>query len=111
MYQDDALTQRYLVTSSQTAFEIEYLLELSSLVDYCSANFEGLAKSYNRLHNAKLQTDLMQRRVELCRKRMTEGYFLYAYLEVGQHYEIPNYQIICGNLNNTILIQQEKLHH
>ena len=61
---------------------------------------------YNRLHNARLNTDLMLRRIELCRKRMTEAWFLYTYLELGQRYGIKNYQIIVENLDNTIL-----LHH
>ena len=72
VYYDDALIQRYLVTYTHTVFTIEYLFELSSLLDYYSAILEGLAKSYNQLHNEMLHTDLIQRRVVLYKKRMTE---------------------------------------
>ena len=62
IYYDNALKQRVLVTSSQSGFDVDYLVELTSFVETCSANFEGLAKCYNRLHNRKLPMDMMKRR-------------------------------------------------
>ena len=83
-----------------------YLIELAATIELCSVNFEGMSSVYNRTHNRRLPSDLMPRRLELCRKRMTEAYFLYIYLEFGQRYCIPNCQIIEGNLDNTIIKKQ-----
>ena len=49
---------------------------------------------------------MMPKRIELCRKRMTEAYFLFVYLEIGQWYCIPNYQVIEGKLDETIIRKQ-----
>ena len=51
----------------------------------------------------KLPTDVMDRRVELYPDTMNNAYFLYCYLEIGQRYQIKNYQIIRDDLNSTIL--------
>ena len=47
IYYNDAL-QKKIVVSAQTAFDVDYLYELTNLVEQCSANFEALAKVYNR---------------------------------------------------------------
>ena len=107
VFQNDVLKNDVLVTSTQTAFELDYLVELAATIEICSVNFEGMSEVYNRTHNRKLPSDLMLKRVELCRKRMTEAYFLYTYLELGQRYGISNYQVIDGNLDTTILKNQE----
>ena len=44
VFEADALKNKVLVISSQTAFEIEYLVEISYTVEINSDNFEGLAK-------------------------------------------------------------------
>ena len=106
IYQNDALRNAVLISSSQTAFELSYLIELAAAIEVCSANFEGMSTVYNRIHNRKLPSDLMPRRLELCRKRMTDAYMLYVYLELGQRYCIPNYQVIEGNLDSTIVRRQ-----
>ena len=106
VYQNEVLKGDYLVTSPQSAFEVSYLLELAAAVELCSVNFEGMSSVYNRLHNSKLPSDTMPRRIELCRKRMTEAYFLFIYLELGQRYCIPNYQVIEDNLDDTIIKKQ-----
>ena len=87
--------------------DVDYLFELINLVEQCSANFEALAKVYNRQHNMKLPTGVMGRRDELYRKRMTEAYILYAYLELGSRYCVPNYQVIESDLDSAILNLQE----
>ena len=38
---------------------------------YLQACFEGIAKKFNRLNNRQLPTATMDRRVEVCRKRIT----------------------------------------
>ena len=106
VYENDALRNDVLFSSSRTGFEIAYLIELAATIETCSANFEGLSTVYNRLHNRKLPTDLMPRRVELYRQRMTDGYMLFIYLELGQRYCVPNFQIIEGNLDSTIILRQ-----
>ena len=106
IYQNDFLKSDIIVSSPQTAFELAYLVEIAALVEVCSANFEGLSTTYNRIHNRKLPADMMPKRTELCRKRMTDAYMLYIYIELGQRYCIPNYQIIEGNLDSTILRKQ-----
>ena len=40
---------------------------------------------------------------------MTERWFLFAYLEIGQCYGIQNCQVIIENLDNTILVHQEQI--
>ena len=104
----EALENKYLIESSQSAFELEYLIEVSASIEINSANFEGLTKQYNRQHNGKLPYDLMKRRIELNRKRLSEAYFLFAYLELGQRYKIPRYYIIEKDLDQTILKHKEK---
>lgn len=106
VYQDDFLKNDILISSPQTAFELSYLVEIAASVEVCSVNFEGMSKVYNRIHNRKLPADLMPKRTELCRKRMTDAYILFIYLELGQRYCIPNYQVIEGNLDSTILSKQ-----
>ena len=106
VYENDALRNDVLFSSSRTGFEIAYLIELAATIETCSANFEGLSTVYNRLHNRKLPTDMMPRRVELYRQRLTDGYMLFIYLELGQRYCVPNFQIIEGNLDSTIILRQ-----
>ena len=49
VFEADALKNKVLVISSQTDFEIEYLVEISYTVEMNSDNFEGLAKLYNQI--------------------------------------------------------------
>ena len=48
IFEDDALRNKVLITSAQTGFEIDYLVEISASVEINSDAFEGLAKVYNR---------------------------------------------------------------
>ena len=70
--EDDALRNQVLITSAQTGFEIEYLVEICASVEINSDAFafEGLAKVYNRLHNNKLPTATADRRIEVKPHRM-----------------------------------------
>ena len=94
VYENDALKKEILVVSPQSAFQIEYLIELAASIEINNDNFEGLAKVYNRLHNRRLPSDTATKRQDLNRKRMTEAYFLYIYLELAQRYKVKNYQVI-----------------
>ena len=103
VYESDCLKNQILVTSSQTAFEIDYLLEITNSIEINSDNFEGLAKLYNRMHNHRLPTATSAKREDLCRKRMTDAYFTYVYLEFAQRYNIKNYQVVDEDIDTTIL--------
>ena len=109
IYEDDALKNDILVVSSQSAFHIEYLVEIVGQVNISSATFEGIAKQYNRFHQMKLPFDVMDRRVELTKDILNNAYFLFIYLEVGQRYGIANYQIIRNNLDTAILENKGEL--
>ena len=103
VFEADALKNKVLVISSQTAFEIEYLVEISYTVEMNSDNFEGLAKLYNQMHNHRLPTATSAKREDLCRKRMTDAYMTYVYQEFAQRYGIRNYQVVDANIDDTIL--------
>ena len=100
-YHKLALKNEYLVTSSQTAFSVKYLWDCLLQKVFSNASFESLAKIYNNLHFVNLPYDVMMRRVEVNRKRITEATFLFAYLELGQRYGVP--PVISGGIDQTIL--------
>ena len=111
IFEDDALRNKVLITSAQTGFEIDYLVEISASVEINSDAFEGLAKVYNRLHSNRLPTSTADRRIEVHRKRLTDAYFLFIYLELSQRYGVENYQIIeNSDLDQTILNHLQQLH-
>ena len=103
IYDDDALKNEILIVSSQTAFHINLLVEIVGQVNVSSATFEGIAKQYNRFHQMKLPYDVQDRRAELTKDIVNNAYFLFCYLEIGQRYGIPNYQVIKNDLDNAIL--------
>jgi hypothetical protein len=90
IYEGDALKQDLLVVSNQTAFSIDYLLEIVGKVDIFRGKFEAMAKQYNRFHLMKLPFDVMYRGVELNTDLLNNAYFLFCYLEIGQCYSIQN---------------------
>ena len=100
-YDKLALKNEYLVTSSQTAFSVAYLWDSLLQIIFSNASFESLAKIYNNLHFVTLPMDVMLRRVEIHRKRISEAVFLFAYLELGQRYGLS--PIISGGIDETIL--------
>ena len=109
IYEDDALRNDILVVSNQTAFAIDFLVETVGRVDISSATFEGLAKEYNRFHQMKLPFDVMDRRILLNEDVLNNAYMLFIYLEIGQRYSIPNYQIIRNTLDSAILEKKGEL--
>ena len=78
IYDNDCLKNDILLVSKQTAFTIEYLIELVSLVNLSSETFEAASKRFNRFHFMKLPTDVMDKRVELSPDTVNKAYFLYA---------------------------------
>ena len=105
-YAEFALKNKYLVTSSQTAFAVDYLWDCLLQIVFSNATFESLANVYNNLHFVNLPMDVMLRRVEVHRKRIAEAIFLFAYLELGQRYGCS--PIVSGGIDKTIL--QNRIH-
>ena len=68
---DDALKNDVLVTSSQTGFDVDYLVEFVSRVQISSTTFEGASKEFNRFHNMTLPFDVLNMRTELHRQRIS----------------------------------------
>lgn len=100
-YEKYVLKNKYLVTSNQSAFSVDYLWDCLLQKVFSNATFESLAKIYNNLHFTNLPKDVMLRRVEAHRKRIADAVFLFAYLELGQRYGISS--VISGGIDETIL--------
>ena len=100
-YEKLALKNEYLVTSSQTAFSVEYLYDCVLQILHSNASFESLSKIYSDFHFKNVPTDVMPRRVEAHRKRLSDAIMTYLFLEIGQRYGIP--PIIRGGIDQTIL--------
>ena len=100
---DDALQNPVLVTSSQTGFDLDYLVELVGRVHISSTTFEGAAKEFNRFHNMNLPFDVLEMRTEIFRQRVSEAYYLFTYIEYCQRYNVKDYQIIRSTLDEAIL--------
>ena len=73
------------MTSSETAFSIDFLYEVSLHFLHANATFMALADVYNQFHNFTRQN--ISRR-DLCHKRLASGFFLYAFLEMSSRYNI-----------------------
>ena len=63
----------------------------------------GLSKLCKRMHNHILLTVTAQKREDLYRKRMADGYFVFIYLELAQRYGVTNWQVVESNIDETIL--------
>ena len=91
----------YLVTSSETAFSLDFCLEMTLHCVHNNATFQGLENVYNQLHNYNRQNIT---RVNLNRKRLATAFFLYSFLEFTTRNGILH-EFSCGDswLDNTIL--------
>ena len=65
IFEQDCLRQNILITSNQTAFEVQYLYEVALDVHFSNSNFESLCEKYNNLHFSNLPHDVLQRRQDL----------------------------------------------
>ena len=110
IFDDDVLQREVLVTSFQTGFDIEYLNELSHRVQRQNVTFESEAEVFNDYHIGMLPFDVLQKRQKVDRRRITEAYFLFIYLDSAQRHGIEDWQILYnGDLDETILMQKGKL--
>ena len=81
IYDDEVLKNKVLVISSQSAFEIDYLVDIVSDLELFAAGVEACAKKFNRYHNFNLPHDTLEKRALLCKKQVFNAYFLFTYLE------------------------------
>ena len=81
---DNILQNKYLITSNQTAFAIDYLWDITLQILFMRATFEGLGNVYNNLHNTNLPLDTLLKRESLVRKRIAEAFYLFAFIELGK---------------------------
>ena len=109
IYDTDCLKNEFLVTSNQTAFEISYLIEVVADIYLLQGCFESIAKKYNRLNNRHLPSATQERRMEIYRKTLTSGFFLFAFLEYGQRYGVPRWQRIVGSVEETVMEMKDDL--
>ena len=105
---ENGLKGEFLVTSSQTAFAIDYLWDLTLQVLFTRATFEGLGNIYNNLHFTNLPYDTLQKRETVICKRIAEAFYLYSYVELGQRYNIE--MTIPGTLEESILENKSIFH-
>ena len=69
------MKNKFLVVSNQTAFAIDYLVDVVGQIDISSGTFNGLAKQYNRFHLMKLPFDVQSRIVELSTDLLNDAFF------------------------------------
>ena len=106
-YEKYALKKDYLVTSSQTTLAVDYLYDCMLQILHSNASFESLSKIYNDFHFNNVPMDMMPKRLETHRKRLSDAIKLYTFLEITQRYEMPN--LIRGGIDNTILENKSEL--
>ena len=98
---------KFLVTSSETAFSVDYLYEVSLHFLHANATFMALTDVYNQFHNFSRQ-DLVRK--DLCHKRLASGFFLYSLLEMCSRYQIcPNLGTNKNWIDEAILKHQTEL--
>ena len=105
---EDALRQEFLITSNQTAFSVDYMWDITLQVLFSRASFEGLGQIFNNLHFTNLPDDVLQRRENVFAKRISEAFYKYAYIEIGQRYDIE--MTLPHTLDEAILTNKSSLH-
>ena len=86
VYDEDCLKNEYLLTSRQTAFQVEYLYENTLHVLFSASSFQSLANVYNAFHFATEETE---KREEIWQERIADAFFLYSLIEISQRYGLP----------------------
>ena len=72
---------KYIISTNDTAFAIDFLYEVSLHCLHSNASIQGLSDIYNQLHNFK-ESNLY--RQNLNRQRLADGFFLYGLLEISE---------------------------
>lgn len=109
IYENDAIEQEVLVTTHQSAFDVEYLVEVKYRVQIGHTAYEAESKIFNRFHNRTLISDTLQKRVDLDPRRLIHACKMFNHLEFGSRYGIKNYQVIYNDdIDKTILLNDQK---
>ena len=81
-------------------FSLELLYEFSLNILHYQASFSAMANHYHDFYLGNY-TDLelekassQKERVQICEKRLSEGWMLYSLLEIKQRYQIPGIIIV-----------------
>ena len=78
IYEDLDFKSKCIVTSTETAFSLDFLYEQKLHMMHSNATFQGLSDTYNDFQNFK---DSKLKRKDLNRKRLSDAFFLYGLLE------------------------------
>ena len=95
------------VCLEETAFAVDYLYDCMLQILHSNASFGSLGKIYNDFHFNNVPMDMMPKRLETHRKRLSDAIKLYTFLEITQRYGMQNF--IRGGIDNTILENKSEL--
>ena len=98
---ESLIGKNLVITSSETAFAVDYCYEITLHCVHNNATFHGLENIYNQLHNFNRHNI---KRVDVNRKRLATAFFLYGFLEFSSRSGIFH-EFKCGDswLDETIL--------
>ena len=71
-------SRKYLITSRETAFAVDFCYELTLHILHNNASFQGYTDVFNQFHNFNKNN---LKRQEMNRKRLSIAFFLYGFLE------------------------------
>ena len=71
-------SRKYLITSRETAFAVDFCYELTLHILHNNASFQGYTDVFNQFHNFNKNN---LKRQEMNRKRLSTAFFLYGFLE------------------------------
>ena len=92
---------KYLVTSNETAFSIEFLYESTLHILHSNSTYQGLSDVYNQFHN--FNGENVSRKF-LNPKRLASAYFLYSFLEMSERCKLrPKMNVSKNWLDDAIL--------
>ena len=74
VYESDALDNKYLITSNQTVFSVEYLYEMTLQILHSNATFLALADIFQALHVFNRHSIA---RADVNRKRIIDAWVLF----------------------------------
>ena len=78
--------KKYLITSNETAFAVDYLYENTLHMLYSNATVQGLTDVYNNFHNYDPKKKITRK--DLIPKRLASAFYLYGILEFGDMHNI-----------------------
>ena len=82
--EEDTLSKEYVIISNRTGFALSYLWDITLQIQFSKASVESLANIFNNLHFSNLPMDTMNKREEIYRQRISDGYTYYSFVEYAQ---------------------------